>query len=163
MGAASISVKVFDKDRGAKTLLARLAKATRPTVKVGVFGAAADRTHADSKLTNVEVASVHEFGATTGAGVVIPERSFIRGTVDENRPKIHAIQRRVALAFLTGKASQEQGLGIIGEAVKSQIQGRISQGIHASPASGVDLVSGKTPLIATGQLRQSINWEIAKP
>ncbi len=156
--SSRVTVKVFDRDRGAKTVLARLAKAVRPTVKVGIFGEKADALHVGSKLSNVEIASVHEFGSET-----VPERSFIRGAVDENIERIRNIQRRSAALFLNGKITIEAALGIIGESVTSMIKARIAAGID--PPDSPETIRRKgssTPLVDTVQLKGSIQWEVAK-
>ena len=75
---------IEDKDFGWKEIVGNLAKADGKTTKVGVVGEAAKRK-LPSGLIAAEVAAIHEFGAPDAQ---IPERSFIRAGVDDNRDAI---------------------------------------------------------------------------
>jgi hypothetical protein len=60
-------------------------------VKVGVQGPQAAANHQDSRLTVAQIATVHEFGKTIhqpkmNRTIVIPERSFLRATIDQYKP-----------------------------------------------------------------------------
>lgn len=59
-----------------KNLMKDLGK--KYSIRVGIMGDEAYQQHEYTDLTMAELGAIHEFGATTGAGVVIPTRSFLR-------------------------------------------------------------------------------------
>lgn len=159
MGAVTSSVR--DQDRGAREVVRRMADAGKQVVKVGIFGDAASETKEGRDetglATNVEVASFHEFGLGNN-----PERSFIRATVDDSLEEIKELQRKVGKGILQRRFSEAQGLGIIGAFVQAEIQKRIQAGIPPDLTDATkDRKGSSTPLIDTGQLIQSIAWEVA--
>lgn len=109
------------------------------------------------KYSLLEVAIVHEFG-----GVHVPQRSFIRATVDEKRAEIVKLQVALAKNVLLGKITADQALSQLGAKVASWCQARIVAGI-APPLAASTLRRKKnktTPLILTGQLRSSITFAV---
>ncbi len=169
---------VTEKDQGARDLLARVrALAGGRTVRVGVLADAPKRDdvsqrgkhskkkrirdavarRTSGKLSLLEVAIIHEFGAGP-----VPARSFIRATLDEKRGEILTLQVALAQQVLLGKITPEQALAQLGAKVASMCQARIVAGI-APPlaASTLRRKKGKTtPLILTGQLRSSITYAV---
>lgn len=141
-----------------KALLKRLSR--QATVLVGVQGKKAEATHKGAPedsdgepLTVGEIASVHEFG------LGVPERSWLRGWIDENRSMIQADLRRGMQRVIEGKLTKEQVASILGVKYVGEIQKRIAQGIE--PPNHPDTVKRKgssKPLIDTGQLRSAITW-----
>lgn len=151
--------KVTVKDNGAKALLARAHKlAAGRAVRVGVLDDAPKRegeggTGSQSLL---EVAAQHEFGAGR-----IPQRSFIRGTVEAKGAEIADLQVSLAGRVLKGKLDPDQALEQLGAKVVGMVQTRIAAGI--APALHPDTIEKKgssTPLIDTGQLRSSITYRV---
>lgn len=166
MKPARVTVKVRQSGT-VKPLVARIGKVNSAKLKVGIFGGAAAQVHhadinaegdvADGTLlTTVMVASFHEFGTPT-----LPQRSFIRATCDEQKPKVIELQRRIGKGIVVGKLDEKQGLKIIGEHMRSAIQARIRGGI--TPALSPQTIKRKkssTPLINSGQLIGSIAYEV---
>lgn len=151
--------RVTVKDHGAKALLERAHKlAAGRVVRVGVLDDAPKRegeggTGAQSLL---EVAAAHEFGAGK-----IPQRSFIRGTVEAKGAEIADLQVSLAGRVLKGKLDPDQALEQLGAKVVGMVQTRIAAGI--APALHPDTIEKKgssTPLIDTGQLRSSITYRV---
>ncbi len=138
-------------DKGYRAMRARM-RELKLGVKVGIYGEEASKPH--GKLTNVEVAAVHEFGSGP-----IPERSFVRATVDGNRAEIEQIERRVVYGIIQGKVDAQTGLGILGESVVNMMKARIRAHIPPplKPAT-IKRKGSSTPLIDTGQLINSIAW-----
>jgi hypothetical protein len=135
-------------------------------VRVGVQGEKGAANHQHSKLTVAQIADVHEFGRVIVQPkmrrvIVIPERSFLRKTVDIHR---EAIARREMLA-LQGVLYKEwplsKALGLLGAYVVGLCQQRIANRI---PPKNSDWTIAKkksnVPLIDTGQLRNSITWKV---
>lgn len=162
-----MSGKVTDKDRGAKSFSERIKALAASTarVRVGVLADAPKREHAGEvgtaapkSVTLIEVAGWHEFGAPDAN---IPQRSFIRGTVDEKRDEIARLEAVLLENVVTGKITEAQALDQLGAKVTGLIQTRMSQGIPPALAqSTIDRKKSSVPLIDTGQLRSSITWEV---
>jgi phage gpG-like protein len=143
-------------DRGANALLRRLAK-SREVVRVGILDDSPKKAReGDGGRYNLEVAAVHEFGAPAAG---IPQRSFIRATVDLNAGEIARLQHATMTAYVQGKVTLRQGLDRIGMKVAAMMQKRIAAGIDPplSPAT-VAKKKSSTPLVDTGQLRSAVTW-----
>lgn len=153
----SASVRVVD--RGAGKLLANaraLARGAR--VRVGILDDAPKQTDdgEPAELSLLEIAAVHEFGAPSAG---IPQRSFVRATVDAKAGEIAKVQRAVAAGVLAGRITPEQGLNQIGAKVASFMVGAINAGL--APPLKEETIARKgssKPLVDTGQLKSSISW-----
>lgn len=164
-----MSGRVTTTDRGAKDMLRRaheLAGGMR--VKVGILDDAPKDVHPGEKpssLTLVEIAATHEFGSPEQG---IPQRSFIRATIDEHRAKITKLSVVLAKDVLTGKRTAEQALDALGAKVAGWMQKRIADGIppqlkpETLKRKTVNGAVGDVPLVDTGQLKSSIAWLVEK-
>ena len=98
--------------------------------------------------------------------IEIPERSFIRGTMDEKGKTIGRIAHRLFRTVLLGQLTTHKALEVLGLFIQGQIRQRISRGIAPplKPATikrkTVNGKAGTTPLIDTGQLRASIDFQV---
>jgi phage gpG-like protein len=153
-----VSVRVVD--NGADAFVARLRalKAGKAGVRVGVLNDAPkkEREGATGKLSLLEVAAVHEFGAPRAG---IPARSFIRATIDERTEDIARLERVMLAKVVAGDIELKPALDAIGAKVAGWIQQRIAAGIEPalSPAT-VAKKKSSTPLVDTGQLRSAVTW-----
>lgn len=148
------SVRIVD--HGANSLLKRLEE--KGTVKVGVLAESGDKSHSSTGTTVSLVAGVHEFGAPDRG---IPERSFIRGYVDENERDIREKIRKSTRQVIQGKKKVGDVLEILGLVFVGEIQERISTGIEPPlNRKTVERKGSSKPLIDTGQLRSSILHEV---
>ncbi len=147
---------IVDKDHGANALIkAMLRAANGPELRVGILSKGAEAAEGSPDLTVADVATFNEFG------LGVPERSFIRAWYDEqgaaNRAKFRALSARV----LRGELTQERMLEQLGLLFVGQIQQRITDGIAPENAESTKKQKGSSkPLIDTGQLRQSITYEV---
>ena len=145
---ARSGVRIRDSDPGFKKAIARFGKGTS-VAKIGLFS---DKH--DSEL--LLYGSVNEFGtdrAGIGNTTVIPERSFLRATVDQNKRKIIAIINKGKEDIVAGRRSKEEVLTEVGFFVEK----RISSGIAPSnKPSTIRAKGSSTTLIDSGRLRQSI-------
>ncbi len=151
-------VKIKDTDKGYRKMLKLLTSGKKPVVQVGIFGEKGAETHKDSDgLTVLEVGAFHEFGLGNN-----PERSFIRGWVDENESKVvEFLGKEVERATKNGAEDFDQGLERLGLFCQSGIQARMSQGIPPPlKKATVDRKGSTVPLIDTGQLRASITYKV---
>lgn len=159
----SSSVRVAD--RGSSALAAALRALAGSRVRVGVLADAPKKTgtrtgksgrQIQQAATLAEVAAAHEFGTDQ-----IPQRSFIRATVDLKAAEITALQEKLAAQVAEGKITPEVALERFGVTVQGMIQARIAEGI--GPALAPETIRRKgssKPLVDTGQLRSSITYQV---
>ena len=146
---------VIVKDLGASRLVATLGRPGKQAVKVGVLAKDGGKIHADGDLTTAAIAAIHEFGLGN-----VPERSWLRGYIDQNRIEIDRMMRLTAAKVARGmpKALALKQLGVW---LQAQIQKRIADGIDPPNAPSTIAQKGSSkPLIDTGQLRSSISHEV---
>lgn len=155
-----MSGRVTDTDKGARALLARLANQGRARVRVGVLDDAVKETKEGepSGASLLEVAAYHEFGAPAAN---VPQRSFIRATVDGKREEIAKLQKGLALQVLEGRVTHDVALERLGLKVVAWVQNRIAAGIDPpnAPAT-IERKGSSKPLINTGQLRSSVTHRV---
>lgn len=140
-----------DRDRGYRALLLGIAKlAEEPYVTLGIHEDVGARRDEDG-ATVAEYATFNEFG------MGVPERSFLRSTVDEDREEI---ARRLETAITdqldgrrtVGQALERLGLWTVGR-VKKKI--RDLRDPPNAPRT-IALKGSDNPLIDTGRMRNSI-------
>lgn len=136
----------------------------RRVVKVGIQGSDAVEMVEGDDITTVVLAAVHEFGRLDGT---IPERSFIRATVDTNRTKYAILIKRLARLVLFGELTDRKALQIIGERVASDIKAAFERGLSPDLAESTKASkeqAGKPPpykpVLDTGHLKNSITYVV---
>lgn len=148
-----MSLNVRDTDKGLKALLKRLSGASGK-VAIGVLGSNAGKSHGATTL--YDVAAANEFGTSR-----IPERSFLRETLDVHHAKVVAFCKKQGAEVVRGTISNEAALNRIGLFVQGLIQARIASGIEPANAESTIAAKGSSkPLIDSGQLRASITYEV---
>lgn len=105
-------------------------------------------------ITMATLAAIHEFGAPNSG---IPERSFMRSAMTSHETEIQKVINKVLLQIIDHRITTKTALGIVAERVKAFMQGMIRKGL--SPA--LKRRKGK-PLWDTGQLINSISWEVSE-
>lgn len=156
-------------------LLARLGELPKLRLTVGVHGTdkRRDPSAGDaSSIGNVGIAAVHEFGAPS---VGVPQRSFIRSTLDRIRSDVLDEMDGVVDRVAQGARPRAEvtGLGLqIVEEIRETIRTGIAPPLAEStlkrrtkPARGAanPAWAGKqTPLIDTGQLIQSVKGYVSR-
>ena len=155
--------KVIDRDRGWKKFRARgEALANGPGVTVGIHANKGATPHKgkgkdERPLTILEVGYVNEFG------LGVPERSFIRAWFDAAKPENVALAQRMLRRILKGQISLETALEQMGASFVGAIQKRIALGVPPPNAPATIAAKGSSkPLIATGQMRQSVTFVVVK-
>lgn len=156
---------VRDDRRRLDAILREVDRLKRATVTLGIHGDAGQ--HEGAGVTVAQVGAFHEFGTSD-----VPERSFLRATVDGDRTIMETAEDAVR-AVATGDMSAEKAanrVGVVGVgAIKRRIQSRIPPPLseatvarrQAKGAHGGGLASmgnALTPLIDSGQLIQSIQY-----
>jgi len=155
-------VKVID--RGWKAIKRAVDMAGDKHAKVGVFSARGGGLDKDGKPgsgTVLEVAIIHEYGAPDAG---IPQRSFIGGGISHGSSEIGKIQEKVAKAAFSGKITFDVGLEAIGLKAQTEIKNYITQGNNLEPLSPktIEAKGSSRPLVDTGQLVNSITYEVSK-
>lgn len=152
---ASVSVKVLkDIDPKALDRLRQRLVGDNRVVNVGV----PEGKREEDGTPVAMIAAVHEFGSPSQG---IPERPFLRAAVQRNRQKYVRLNRINLVKMLRGQATVEQALGQLGEMAKGDVQTEIRSGDFAllKPAT-IKRKGSSRPLIDTGQMVQSIAWEL---
>lgn len=146
------NVRITDKDLGFKALFKRLEGKAR-VLSVGILSESEGAP--DGNATVGDVAAMVEFG------IGQPERSFIRGTVDERQADIVAMLREIGRGVLKGSLDQTRGLGLAGAKIAGMIQSRMAGGIPPPNAESTIRKKGSsTPTIDKGILRFSVSWKV---
>lgn len=142
-------MSVEDVDLGMDRLIADLLGLGVAEVYVGV------RSGPEGDLATI--AAANEFGTSDGH---VPERSFLRSTVDEKRGEYAEDLAKVVDDIIDGRGARP-GLSRIGVRAKADVQRKI-RALRTPPnaASTVKQKGSSNPLIDTGRLRQSIDYEL---
>lgn len=100
----------------------------------------------------IMVGAVHEFGSPKRN---IPQRSYLRTTVNSKRTAYKILLRKLGKEIINGNKNLKEALGLLGLRVKSDVQSKI-RAIKTPPLK----YRKGNPLIDTAHLIQSINYEI---
>lgn len=150
-----------------KELRAKLGPAAKARVKVGVLESEGAKPHdGDPRITLAELAAIHEYGAPRAG---IPARSYLRRTFEEGRSQLEQTMVKLARGVVGARLEVEDALNQLGAwgaaAVKNRIKAHIPPPLKAATVKkklSAGHAGGSTPLVATGQLLNSITWEIKK-
>jgi len=149
-----IDMRVFDRMRQ------RLVQFSR--VNVGFPGpspAKRQRDEPDSTTETVaSIAAKHEFGSPAEH---IPERPFLRVAVRDNVPKYKGVMRAILVEVLHETRTMENGLEYLGVVAVGDVKQKIRIGPFTPNAPATVYAKGSSrPLIDTGQMIQSVNYEV---
>lgn len=140
--------KTKDTDKGYRRILKDLGASDRSQVTVGFHAKDVQRDNSD--LNVAEIAAIHEFGSEDG---VIPERSFIRSTVDDNSQKYRKFVVESFLLMIRGKLSPITALDRIGIRIRDDVKRKIVT--LREPANTIETIVAKgsaNPLIDSGTM-----------
>lgn len=154
---------------------AEIDKAAHSYIRVGVLaskGGAEQHPGEGDPITMVELAAIHEFGATitrdTDEGPVkieIPERSYIRSTFLIRRVNaLRTMQTNLAKAIVEKGMTVKKALGILGSWASAEVKNTITE-IDIPPPlaqSTIDAKGSTKPLVDTGRLLNAITYEIVE-
>lgn len=108
------------------------------------------------EVGNALIAFVHEFG------IGVPERSFLRSTIIENAEKYRKIQvDNILPAIASGTLTADEAYRRLGLVVSNDVKLKMANG-NFTPLNQktIDRKGSSKPLIDTGELRQSITYEV---
>lgn len=142
-------------DRGMDKFEAQLEKAEGSFTDIGIFGGMA---RIDGDLTSIALyALINELGAEN-----IPERSFIRSVVDENRVRYNKFITDGLDGIILGRKTVEQVLNELGIIVKGDIKRKITE--LKEPPNAPSTIRAKrgstNPLIDTGAMRNAVEYKV---
>lgn len=146
-----------DIDRGWRAAVADIAAAAgKPNANVTVGWPASAGQHVRANMSVAQLAAIHEFGTAR-----IPKRSMLAATFEQNADRYALALRQIAVGIAFGKVDLRRGLSLFGAMVKGDVMKRIAQGIPPPNApSTIARKGSSTPLIHTGQLRTSLDFEV---
>lgn len=151
--------RVTKKERGLARLLSAAKQMERkPFVKVGVMGG--DHPSAKGRpLTNVELATIHEFGAPAAG---IPSRPFLRSTFDAKKAEWNRLMARLITKVVAGHLDVVAALELVGQRAAGDVRNRITQGGNFVPNKPATIrrKGSSKPLIDSARLLQSISHQV---
>lgn len=162
----TVGFKVIDRGWEAIKERMRVVRGAGAVVKVGVQGSQGAANHQNTHLTVAQLATIHEFGKVIHQPrmrrtIVIPERSFLRATVDQYRDAITRREVLLTQGYVLGKFELKSSLELLGQYVVGLVKQRIANGIPPANSPWTIAQKGSSkPLIDTGQLRNSITYQV---
>ena len=148
--------KVVDKDTGYSELLGSIRDIAGKDLGVTIG------VHGEEGSQIVIAAATNEFGNLDQSAVgAIPERSYLRSTIDEGQAEILNDLQGAVIFALDGD-DLEKGLGLVGEKWVGKVKKKIKDLKEPPNADSTIRQKGSSnPLIDTGQnLRNRISWQI---
>lgn len=153
---------VRDIDRGYRRILREFTRIGERQVLIGIRSKDGGEVPEGSPLNLAQIAAVNEFGSEKVPDHP-PERSFLRSTMDVNAKAYATMVGDIIGASLDGRLDLDKGLGLLGAKAVADVQQTMRD--LDTPPNAPSTVARKgddNPLIDTGRLRQSIDWEIRK-
>lgn len=147
-------IKVSIVDKGLDSVLGRLSIKADLGIEIGVLEAEDPET--------AKIARIHELGLGN-----MPQRSFLRSTMEKNRRRYADLVARAMGKFTDGTWSLSQALTAVGAEIRSDVQKTIMKGIP--PPLQDETVKRKrrkglprprTALYATGKLFEAIKMRL---
>lgn len=150
---------VTDRDLGMSRILRDLTRTDAAEVYAGIRQEKGAQIHDDeSEETIAGIATVNEFGSPERG---IPERSFLRATIDLEQDRLQKTLATGMGEVFEGKRDIPGALALVGLHTVRAVQVRIARGIEPENALATIAAKGSSkPLIDTGRLRQSIEYEV---
>ena len=142
---------------GVKGLLERIAALGEPKVYIGIPSSTNARQGASNNAT---IAAVHELG---GPSRGIPARPFLIPTMQNNAEKYTNLMAQGFRNALQDKEKAAEVYEKIGLVASSDVKDYIASGQFVPlKQSTIDRKGSSKPLISTGEMRNSISYEVKK-
>ena len=160
----SMAGDVTDEDFGYRMLTRSFGDLDDVGVLVGIRQDKGSQVPEGGTTTLAGYASANEFGAVNSDGSVrVPERSFLRSTLDENEGRYGDGLERALGAVVDGTDTVEHAFGIVGERAVGDVRRKIGGRVPPPNApSTIRRKKSSMPLIDSGHLRQSIDHVVVK-
>lgn len=113
------------------------------------------------ELTNIELATIHEFGAPAAG---IPSRPFLRSTFDAKKAAWNSLMARLITKVVAGHLDVVAALELVGQRAAGDVRNRITQGGNFVPNKPATIrrKGSSKPLIDKGLLLQSISHQVVQ-
>ena len=155
------TVKVIDKDRGWREFARSVLESGQLTARVGFVGEKAQET-TERGLTMAELGMIHEFGTRDGH---VPERSFLRATLDKNgRKYLDLFGKLIALRIGRRGFSLADTLEKVALRAENDVFNYIVHDRIPPPNAPSTIArKGKDhPLFDTGQMARAVSHEVVE-
>lgn len=146
-----MKVKILKKPDKINKELEKLAKIPKGDNLVMVGLPKASNAYPDGTSV-IAVGIIHEFGSPSNN---IPQRSFLRSTINIKSKEYKVLLGKLAKKIVSGDRSMKESLGLLGLQAQGDVQKMITD-ITDPPLK----VREGNPLVDTGHLRQSITFEV---
>lgn len=158
-------LKTKVKDKGFNKAIKAIQEAAGgPKVKVGILARDGGKVASGDSLNLAGIAAVNEYGtksAGRGGTTVIPSRPFMRHTMDSNFRKYNALTRKLIIKMLKGEITVDKALDILGVKITADVKRTITLTVAPPNARSTIRAKGSmNPLIDTGRMRSSMNYEV---
>jgi len=111
-------------------------------------------------ISIAKLGMIHEFGSKDGS---IPERSYLRSTMTEVDKKLKRMLKKFSTSIALGRMDKHRALGIVGEFLVTAFKNKIQDGVPPPlKTKTVKRKGSDHTLIDTGQLRDSLDYEVVK-
>jgi len=156
--------KTKDIDIGEKRVRKDMKKINKSFVTIGIHASASPYKLELGTIPVYVVAACHEFGTQK-----IPERSFMRSTVDREREKWWKLIEKLIDSITKGKVKPEDALNIVGIEVMEAIHETINNFLKYFPQKDISPArikqkkrefAARRPLVATYHMRDSILYKV---
>ena len=153
----------IDIDRGQRRLEKEIKKfALKPYVAIGFLADGKGKTihRGGGRKTNAFIATVNEFGAPRAN---VPERSFMRSTMDEQRAAFIKKTRKLLRQITKGRMDSNKALRLLGVAIRRAIKKKIVD--LNSPPNAPSTIAAKgssNPLIDSGQMLRAVQYQVVE-
>lgn len=123
-------------------------------VKIGFPSGSSEKDGTPSAL----VGAVHEFGSVARG---IPERSYLRSTMNEQMNKYVAMNKKSLQRVVNGATSMRLALELLGQVASGDVKKKIRSGPFTPLSQGtIDRKGSDRPLIDTGDMLKNVTYEL---
>lgn len=154
-----ITTSVATRDNGLLSRMLNTAKRYTTKVHVGYFGQVRHISKDGKRsITLGNLAGIHEHGTKH-----IPKRAFIAPALKKNRGKYLKLVGKSFLPIVRGKQTTTQTWHYIGQQAVKDVQSfMLSASFTPLKEKTIKQKGSSRPLIDTGQLRQSVTYQVKK-
>lgn len=150
--------KIVDKDTGFDAFFNRLDLLNGTVIKVGIQAKQGAQIRSAGR-TVADIGNIHEFGAPRAN---IPERSFLRATMDENIQKHERLVKK-AIEDVTKGRNPDAVLFQVAQSVRNDVIEKIDSNIPPPlAASTVKRKGDDLALVDTGIMRNAISGVVER-
>jgi hypothetical protein len=158
-----VTSTVTFEDKGLQALFDKLAELKALRVRIGYSDAEGRERYPGTTVSVALVAAINEFG---WAARKIPERSFARSTLVEQRGAIKAMVEANSIKVCNGDMTPVEAMSQVGEFLCAKIREKLLSASGWAAPLDPDTVRQKggnaTPLSDTGLLAKNLGWKVAK-